>query len=89
MHVNQIADFNSEKENGYLVATVDNLSKGAEATYWMDDFLKVLAREDKYFYTENVMSMCKNFVINKLPEEFEIERADQADLLNKSVLDNT
>ncbi len=77
--------FNTEKENGFLIATVDNLSKGAEAAYWMDDFLKVMAREDKYFFTENVMSMCKNFVMNKLPEEFEIDRADQADLLNKSV----
>ena len=77
--------FNTEKEKGFVVATVDNLSKGADATYWIDDFLKVMAREDKYFFTENVMSMCKNFVMNKLPEEFEIDRADQADLLNKSV----
>lgn len=77
--------FKTEKENGFLVAMVDNLSRGAEATYWMDDFLKVVVREDKYFFTENVMSMCKNFVMNKLPEEFEIDRADQADLLNKSV----
>ena len=31
--------FNTERENGYVVAVVDNSSKGAEAQYWMDDFL--------------------------------------------------
>lgn len=30
--------FNIEKENGYIVAVVDNTNKGAEAKYWTDDF---------------------------------------------------
>ncbi|NOZ45526.1 MAG: nucleoid-associated protein [Chlorobi bacterium] len=77
--------FNSEKEKGYLTAIVDNVNKNTEAAYWKDNFLKVITREDNYFYTENVMSMCKNFVLQKLPEEYEIERPDQVDLLNKSV----
>ena len=31
--------FNTERENGYVIAVVDNSSKGTEAQYWMDDFL--------------------------------------------------
>jgi hypothetical protein len=77
--------FNTEREKGYLVAIVDNVNKGYEAQYWKDDFLHVKARNDDYHHTQNVLSLCKNFVVDKLPEEFEISRADQADLLNKSV----
>jgi hypothetical protein len=77
--------FNTGKEKGYLVAIVDNVSKGYEAQYWKDDFLHVKPRNDNYHHTQNVLSLCKNFVVDKLPEEFEISRADQADLLNKSV----
>jgi hypothetical protein len=29
--------------------------------------------------------MCKSFVVEKFPEQFDVSKADQADLLNKSV----
>jgi hypothetical protein len=35
--------FNTEKEKGYIVAVVDNTNKGADAQYWVDDFLHVQA----------------------------------------------
>jgi hypothetical protein len=76
--------FNSERENGFLVSTVDTMSRGAEAHFWKDDFLKVKSREDNYFHTQNMINLCKRFVTEKLPEEYEISKADQADLLNKS-----
>jgi len=37
--------FNIERENGYVVAVVDNTNKGVEAQYWMDDFLHVRQRK--------------------------------------------
>jgi hypothetical protein len=77
--------FNKEKENGYVVAVVDNTNKGAEAKYWTDDFLHVKPRNDEYSNTKNVLSMAKNFVLNELPQHFEVTKADQVDLLNKSV----
>lgn len=77
--------FNTERENGYLVSVVDNLNKGAEAQYWIDHFLHVLVRNDSYYQTKNVLSMCKSFVIEKFPEQFEVTKADQAEMLNKSV----
>jgi hypothetical protein len=76
--------FNSEKENGFLVAVVDKVSKGAEAQYWFDHFLHVRQREDMYFQTQSAMKLCKDFVTEKMPEEFKMDKADQAELLNKS-----
>lgn len=77
--------FNKERENGYIVAVVDNTNKGVDAQYWIDDFLHVRQRKDEYYNTQNVLSLCKNFVKNELPQHFEISKADQVDFLNKSV----
>ncbi len=75
--------FNTEKENGYIVAVVDNTNKGAEAHYWVDDFLHVRQRHDEYYNTENVMNLAKNF-IKEMPNEFDVSRADQVDLANRT-----
>ena len=77
--------FNLEKGNGYIVSVVDNTNKGVEAQYWMDDFLHVRQRKDEYYNTQNILSFCKNFVKNELPQQFDVSKADQADFLNKSV----
>lgn len=77
--------FNKERENGYVVAVVDNTNKGIEAQYWIDDFLHIRQRKDEYANTQNVMAMAKNFVTRELPKEFEVSKADQIDLLNKSL----
>ncbi len=77
--------FNTEKENGYVVAVVDNTNKSTEAQYWMDDFLHIRPRKDEYYNTQNLLSLYKNFIKNELPEQFEVSKADQADLINKSV----
>lgn len=76
--------FNTKKEEGYVVAVVDNTNK-SDAKYWVEDFLGVKPRQDKYFQTQNFMSVCKNFVTKQLPFEFEISKADQVELLNRSV----
>jgi hypothetical protein len=77
--------FNTEKENGYIVSVVDNTNKGSEAQYWKDDFLHVKPRKDEYYNTQNVMSLCKNFIKEGLPEGLDISKADQVDFLNKAV----
>ena len=77
--------FNTDRPEGYVVAIVDNLNKGSEAQYWRDDFLQVKQRSDNYFKTTAVMELCKTFVKEKLPEDFDISGTDQADLLNRSM----
>lgn len=76
--------FNSEKENGFLVAALDNTNKNSDAHYWFDDFLQIQQRKDEYFHTSNTIALCKDFITNKLPEDYDIDKADQADILNKS-----
>ncbi|MDE1191805.1 MAG: nucleoid-associated protein [Arachidicoccus sp.] len=77
--------FKTEKENGYIVSIVDNTNKGAEAHYWTDDFLHIRQRQDKYFNTENTLSLYKDYIVKQLPEEYNVTKADQADFLNRSI----
>lgn len=77
--------YHTKKEDGYLVSIVDNTNKGTEAQYWMDDFLHVRQVHDQYFNTEKTLQLCKNYIVQKLPEEYEVSKADQADLLNRSM----
>lgn len=76
--------YNFEREKGYYVAVVDN-TNSSEAAYWVDDFLHVTRRDDAYYQTENVMAMCRNYLVEQLPSDFEVSRADQVDLLNRSM----
>lgn len=77
--------FNKEKENGYVVAIVDNTNKGVEAQYWIDDFLHVRSRKDEYSNTQNIMALAKNFVTKELTKESEVSTTEQINLLNKSL----
>src|SRR3989339_1766821 len=77
--------FNTEKEKGFLVAVVDAGSKGNEAQYWKDHFLHLKNRSDSFHHTKNILTLCKHFVTDEMPEKFDLTRADQADMLNKSV----
>lgn len=77
--------FNTNKENGFLLSVIDNTNKGSDAQYWFDNFLSVKERKDEYYNTQNVLSMCKDFISKELSNKFEIKKTDQADLLNKSV----
>lgn len=76
--------FNKEKDDGYVVATVDTISRGNEAVYWVDEFLNLVQRQDSYFKTDNMLNVCKDFVTEYLPQEYEMTRLDQVDFLNRN-----
>lgn len=77
--------YNSNKETGYAVSVVDN-NKNGDLYYWFEDFLKVRQRDDAYFHTQETLSVYKDFITQRLPEEYEdVSKADQADFLNKSI----
>ncbi len=77
--------FNTEAEEGFKVAVIDQTNRSAEAVYWKDDFLKLKVRNDNYNQTNNVLGVYKSFVTEKLEEDFELTKADKIDLLNKSM----
>lgn len=74
--------FNIEKENGYRVCVVESKSN---EPHWKESFLKLKPREDSFHQTQNYLQMCKGFVKEVLNEKPEVAKADQIDLLNKSV----
>lgn len=77
--------FNSDKQNGYIVAVVDNTNRSSEAQYWKDNFLSVRPQKNDFHQTNEFLGIAKQFVTNQLDEEFEFTKTDKIDLLNKSV----
>jgi hypothetical protein len=67
------------------VAIVDTANKSTEAQYWIDEFLKVQQAQNEFFHTNHTMAMYKEFVMQDLPQQFEVSKADQADFLNRSM----
>ncbi|MBU0489356.1 MAG: nucleoid-associated protein [Bacteroidetes bacterium] len=77
--------FNTGKDSGYKVCMVDKSNKSVEAQYWKDNFLMIKPCSDDYHFTKEFMNITKNFVTKKITEDFDVSRADQIDLLNRSV----
>ena len=77
--------FNIEKEKGYVLTIVDNTNKGYEAQYWKDDFLNVLIINNEFQQTNEFLGIAKRFVTERMPDTFEVSKADQIDILNRSV----
>lgn len=77
--------FKTEKAEGYKVVVTDQTNRGTEAVYWKDDFLKLSIRNDSYNQTSTALGVYKDFITNKVDEEFELTKADKIDLLNKSM----
>jgi hypothetical protein len=77
--------FNIEADDGFKACIVDNLNSGQEAQYWKDEFLKLKPVADNYFQTKNYLELARNYVTERLDEDFEVSKADQIDYLNRSL----
>jgi hypothetical protein len=77
--------FNTDKNTGYKVCIIDKSSKSTEAQYWKDNFLQLKPCSDDYHHTKEFMNATKNFVTKQLSEEYEMNKADQIDYLNRSM----
>jgi hypothetical protein len=77
--------FNTDKENGYLVAMVDNLNKTNEAQYWKDDFLRLKPREDNFFHTQSMLNVCKDFCDQVLIDDEELSKQSQILIKDRSL----
>ncbi len=76
--------FNIEKENGFKVCVIDS-NKSTEAQYWKDTFLQLKPIANEFHQTNQFLGIAKNFITKQLPEEFEVNKTDQIDILNRSV----
>ncbi len=76
---------NTDQEEGFKVLILDKSNKSVEAKYWRDDFLKLEPCADEFHQTKEFMTVTKNFVAKQMTEEFDVSRADQIDILNRSM----
>ncbi len=67
----------------YTLFIIDNGS--TETDYWKNEFIKADYKNDNVNNTSQFLALTKNFVTQRLPQEFEVSKADQADILNKSI----
>ncbi len=76
---------NISKDEGYKVCIIDKLNKSREAQFWKEVFLNVTACKDEYHQTNHFLNITKQYVTKQLSDDFEVTKADQIDLLNRSV----
>lgn len=76
---------NVNESDGYRVCIHDRGARQDEARYWKTDFLGLKPCADSYNKTKQYMSLCKEFIEQQLPADFEVAKTDQIELLNRSV----
>lgn len=76
--------FPTNAETGFDVLIHDS-NRGEEAVFWRETFLSVMPQANEYYQTNQFLNLTKQFIAKQIPQEFEMEKADQIDLLNKSV----
>ncbi|MFZ1617075.1 MAG: nucleoid-associated protein [Flavobacteriales bacterium] len=57
----------------------------ASTEYWQKDFVRSRPKKDNVNSTSDLMNITKSFITEQLPQDFVVEKADQIDLLNRSV----
>lgn len=75
----------TEYDSGFKICIVDRANKSIEAQFWKDDFLMLKNRSDEFHHTRQFLNITKNYITKQYGEEFEIDKTDQIDLLNRSV----
>jgi hypothetical protein len=77
--------FNVNSKNGFSLMCVDASSKNLSAQYWSDAFLQIQPRNDDFHQTNQFLGITKQFITKQFPADFETNKADQIDFLNRSV----
>lgn len=70
-------------EEPFTILAYDNNNN--EAVYWKNDFINLDFKRDHINDTNHFLQMTKSYITDQLPEEFEVTKTDQIDLLNKSI----
>lgn len=78
--------FNLDESEGYRLFAVDTVSKKDERSFFKDEFLRLRPIEDDYFNTRHYVALTAEFIHERLPHKFMIDRPDQLDALYRSGL---
>lgn len=64
---------------------VFSLDKNDSTNYWQRDFLNVEICDSDFHRTKSYLTLTKDFVTNTLPTQFEVNKSEVIDYLNRSV----
>jgi len=76
---------NRAEAKGYELLIYDSNGKGDEAQYWKDKFLSVMIQQNEYLQTQDFLTLTKNYVTRQMPDDFEVSKTEQIDILNRSM----
>ncbi len=76
---------NQKEEDGFDVLLFDNQNRGEEAQYWKEKFLMVTPQKNEFHNTQHFLNLTKQFITGPLETEMNIGKAEQVDLLHKSL----
>lgn len=65
--------------------TVLDFEGRKDTEYWHHEFLNLVPKQDHVNDTNNFLTMTRRYIISEMPHDFEVEKADQIDLMNRSV----
>ncbi len=77
--------FDVAADTGFEVCIIDRQNKGEEARYWMDEFLGLMQISNEFSQTNEILSITKNYITQQFAEEFQVNKTDQIELLNRSM----
>jgi hypothetical protein len=66
----------------FTVIVVDNKQR---SEFWRNGYLGIQTKKDTVNQTHNFLNLTKRFIMDDIPDKFEVSKADQIDLLNRSV----
>jgi len=78
--------FNTESVDGFRLAIVDNVNKGAsEAVYWKDEFLRITDVLDEHYQTRSHLDLCRDFAENIYGPVLNADKKDQVVFMNEAI----
>ena len=74
--------FNTEKENGFVIFSIDNTSKNSAAQFWNKSFLGLKPIENEYFQTKQLVHFCQDFIGEAIASD---DKPGKISLFNESM----
>lgn len=76
--------FNTDRDEGFKICNIDHSNRYKEAQFWREEFLMITPAKDDYHMTKNYIQVTKNFIRERMPVEFDADKADEAAAMSRS-----
>ncbi len=76
--------FGVDEAEGYRIMAIDSVTKKDEPSDWIAGFLGARQIENNYYQKQQYMTMASDFISQKAPHQFGMDKSETADLMNRS-----